>query len=446
MLKSSFLLENIHKYRVYILAGLFILTILLFWPGIAMHDSSVQYQQAIQGQYSDHHPPLMSFVWRHLDMLHAGSGLMFLLQISLIYIAVYLLLKAANHLQMANKHIGTLLLLILPIYPQILIYEVVVMKDVQMAAAFLCSAAILAYHSVTQRYVSLPTIMLTLVLMLYGAAVKFQGQFIVIVLAVWLGSLSIKSKSLARKVIMGLLFYALLISTIYLINGTLVNNKNKTYSWQYVKLYDLAAMSVQLNEDLIPHANKTTTYTFAELKNRFRYPAIDSVAFMQDPLLETTSNPYAMEELELDWQRAVGDHPRIYLQHRLKNMYYILVARPGFAAETQDVPLQIHNEFAPGTILHTWSNFFIGAIFFIFMAHLPVVILGLAYIYLAIKSWGQSIAAIPLLAFNLLALAMVGLVFFMSMAGTPRYTYVAILMIHASHVFAYKCLKLKRKL
>lgn len=31
--------------------------------------------------------------------------------------------------------------------------------------------------------------------------------------------------------------------------------------------------------------------------------------------------------------------------------------------------------------------------------------------------------------------------FFCSMAGTPRYTYVMVCMVHASHIFAYLALK-----
>jgi len=41
----------------------FILSLLLFWPGVALFDSVYQYRQALSGTYDDWHPPIMARLW-----------------------------------------------------------------------------------------------------------------------------------------------------------------------------------------------------------------------------------------------------------------------------------------------------------------------------------------------------------------------------------------------
>jgi len=405
-----------------------------------MYDSSAQYLQAVQGQYSDHHPPIMSFLWHYLDLIHPGSGLMFALQLTLLYVAVLILMHTSDKILLNKRWLWNLILLLLPIYPQILIYEVVILKDVQFSCSFVLAAAALAYFTVSEKQPPILIAALLITLMIYGAAVKYQAQYCVIVLAMWLGALLARPCKIWLKIITGLTIYALIFSSLTLLNNYLVPQQNKNHSWQYVKLYDLAAMSIALNENLIPQSNKTAAYTENKLKNRFTYPAIDSLVFKHEPILKLTRDTIELENLTDFWFKTVVAHPLVYLKHRTINMSYILLTRPGYEREVQDIPLAFTNNFARNSIAYYFTEITIGVLFYIFMSHITVIVLGVLYFILAIRLWRTTKYATVLLGFSATALSMVVLLFFMSMAATPRYTFMSIIMIHAAHIFAYKCL------
>ena len=73
--------NSLVRYRYHTLFLLFAVHATLFWPGILVPDSLSQYQEAMAGVYSDHHPPMMAFLWRYAAILLPGAGPMFLLQL-----------------------------------------------------------------------------------------------------------------------------------------------------------------------------------------------------------------------------------------------------------------------------------------------------------------------------------------------------------------------------
>lgn len=436
----------LYKYRYVILLVLFLFTLSAFWPGIYMHDSSIQYAQALSGQYSDHHPPLMAFVWRYLNFIHPGSGLLFLLQVILIYCGIFILMRIADGQKFFSRNLAYALLLLYPIYPQILIYEIVILKDVLCAAGFLLSGASLAYYTLKNKRPSIKMSVILLVLFIFSAAVKYQAQFLIIVYAIWLGCLLGLHKKILHKVAIGMLLYLIISSSVFLINTKLTHTAKQSFAWQYVKLYDLAAMSVQTRQDLIPNFNKTSLFSMQRLQQQFTYPAVDSLVFKQDPLLEITRDPQQMQILRAKWWREVFNYPTIYLRHRMYNMRFMLLARAGYEREVQDIPLSFTNDYKDVRWINLTVNNTLGIAFYIFMSHLPVIVLGIMYLVFGLLNWSKQASARVLVAFTATGLSWVGLLFFMSMAGTPRYTYLAIIMIHAAHIFAYVTVTRSRNL
>lgn len=424
------------KYRYHVLAVLFISTIILFWPGIAMHDSVWQYQQAITGQYSDHHPPLMAFLWRNLNYWYAGFGLMFLLQITLLYAGVCIIMCAIDKLHMQHANLAYVLLLILPVYPQILIYELIVTKDVQLAASFLCAGSILAFYTIANRKIPILIVCAAFLLLLYGASIKYQAKYAVCIFAVWLGFLLIRHAKFAHKLLLGMTIYLSILCMVTVINTCLVAQENRTYAWQYVKLYDLAALSLNAKQDLIPYFNKTNSYDLSKLQQRFVYPAIDNLVFKQDPILRITTNKSEMRELCKIWRIEVFKHPFGYLKHRFANMRHILLSRAGYMHEAQDVPVIFVDQFPINSFFYAALDLVIGLLFYLFMSDLPIIMLGVFYLYLSLRYWRKSNTAKALFGLSATALLMIALIFFMSMAGTPRYAYLSIVLIHAATAFA----------
>lgn len=428
-------MQLVYRYRFYLLAFLFVVNTLAFWPGFIQQDSVGQYQQAVSMQFSDHHPPMMSLIWHYLDLIHHGEGLMFGLQMVMLYGAMAILLLTLDHmLRSKQRQYLCLIPLLIPIFPQVLIYSCNIVKDTQYAFAFLLAASILAFYTIKNVRPSLFVIYGLFFLMLYGAAVKYQGKFCVIVLAFWLAHVLYLRNRLRTKIIAGLLIYALLLFAICSINNYLVPQQSKNYSWELVKLYDLAALSISTKTDLIPDFNKTNSFTFEKLQSRFTYPVIDPYIYSNDNILMITKDQTNMQVLYNTWLRNVLQHPVEYFKHRAINISYALLSRPGF-----DYALQFLAKIPDTNPLRNFTYTITGGLFYIFMSHLLVVSLGGVYFILALVSWRTSKAAPVLLGLTSIALLMLGLLFFMSMAGVPRYTYISIVMIHAAHIFAYNC-------
>lgn len=361
---------------------------------------------------------------------------MFGLQITLLYAGVAMLL-CVNDLIFTQKYrlLGVIVLLILPIYPQILIYSRFVLKDVQYAFSFFFVSATLAYYTLNNKQLNFAIVIPLVLVMIYGAAVKYQGQFCVIVLAIWLGILLTRRQKSFVQIFSGLLIYIGILGSIQFLNHALVPKQSKSYAWQFVKLYDLAAISIAQQQDLIPNSNKTASYSTQKLQERFKYPGVDPYIYSNDNILRVTKNPEKMSELYRVWVYNVMSHPLVYLKHRAINIAYAVLSRPGFEY-AEKVLNKLPQPSLSYNIAYATSSF----IFYIFMSHLPVIVLGLGYFGLALYSWRICIAAPVLLGFTSVALLMVAILFFMSMAGVTRYTYISVLMIHAAHIFAFKCI------
>jgi len=411
------------------------------WPGILSPDSQGQYAMAVAGIYNDHHPPLMSFVWRYLDHIVPGSGMMFLLHLSLLYGSIFYLISSFCNFRYR------FILLLFSLIPQIFFYSNMIWKDIGFTFSFLFVAAYLSYLSSNKQQPTWYKIIILVIILLYGTAVKFQAQFCAPVLLGWLAyvcsNYQIYCKKFIKTVsILLLLFYFVLNS----INYVLIPNVQKNYSWQLVKLYDLAAISVAINKDLFPDFTKNNNFTMQELQSRFnrkpldqfKYYMVDDLIF-GDAILKTGSNKIERQQLYFSWVKTIFRHPLIYLKHRAINMASMLLYHPSFK--------YINNFLNNNNYNNSMVYWIANGMVYLTMANLIPAILSVIYLILGILVLRSTFwAAVPLICFNAVSIIMLVVLFFCSMAGTPRYTYITICMVHASHVLAYLCWRKKREI
>lgn len=417
---------------------LFLLHLYFAWPGQMGADSVAQYGEAMQGVYSDHHPPLMAFVWRFLARIHEGPGLMLLLNLSLLYGGIFFLIRSV-----VNKK-NQYLLLLVPLIPNVLIYSFYVWKDVSYAFSFLFVSCYLAYITLNKRPLSLPALLLLLPILLYGAAVKFQAQYLAVFTLLWLvlafNNYKLNYKMLVKFLVISGVFYYSLIS----INNYLVPNQQKSNSWQFVKMYDIAAISVATHKPLLPDFIKLSGYSEQEMLLRFNHKAVDSLIYGdcgRKPILQKTSDKAQQEKLLAIWKDSLLSHPFYYLQHRLFNAGYLLFDRAGF-----EVVRDFFQEI--GIYKYKVAHMIIGGLAYPLLMHVIPIMLafiyfGFAFYCLIIRVSREN--AISLLFFNVIAVGMFLILFIFSMAGIPRYTYISVCMVHASHLFAYQCFKAMRR-
>ncbi len=411
-----------------------LLHLVLIWPGILSPDSQGQYMMAISGIYGDHHPPLMSFVWRYLDRIYEGPGMIFLLHISLLYGAIFYLIKSIK------SYSCRYIILLLALIPQIFLYSIMIWKDVGFTFCFLFVASYLAYLSSNQQQPSWHKTILLIIILLYGTAIKFQAQYCAPILLGWIAYIfanyQISTKKFIKTYLMILISFYLLLNSI---NWILIPNIQKNHAWQLVKIYDLAAISLETNTDLFPAFTKNKNFTMQEMFNRLnRHPLDRSKYYMVDDLifgdaiLKSGTNQQERRELYFAWVKAIIKYPLAYIKHRSINMTSMLLYHPAFKHIS---PFVINNN-----LLHLTVNSFI---YLTFSNLIPAILSVIYLIYgiLLLKKIDNINSynwfSIPLVCFNAIGIMMILVLFFCSMAGTPRYTYITVCMAHASHVFAY---------
>lgn len=418
--------------------GMGLLHAWIVWPGFWTADTHAQYAMALSGLYSDHHPPMIAWVWGILNGLLPGSGLLLLLHLSFLYVAIFYLIKSFSQQKIRFAF------LLLPLIPQIFIYAGFIWKDVGFAFSFLCCAAYLSYVTSTQKPLSSYALISILLVLFYGTALKFQAQYCAPILLLWI------AHSLARYEINLKRFVPLFCALLFVFYGSLktfndywVPENQRNYSWQYVKIYDLAAISVNSGVMFLPDFIKNTNFSDKTLHDTFYRNgvpvSVDDLVFGPDAILRKGNSAIERTLIYKAWVHGVMSHPLIYLRHRANNMAHALLSRPGFMY----VPQALSHIGTPETPLYRVLYASLAIIFYALMSHINAAILCLIYLAYSVKMQTRSWAAMPLLYFNAIGLTALLILFFCSMAGTPRYTYILVCMVHASHVFAYQCYRAK---
>lgn len=419
----------------------FLLQLFFFWPGILQGDSSGQYAMAQSGLYTDHHPAFMSFVWRYLDFLYQGPGLMLALNLLLLHGAAFVFYQAFQ------EKPKSLSFLTLPWIPGVIIYGIFILKDVTFAYSFMLVAALLTKAHMQNRKLSALESLIFFAVLFYGTSVKFQAQYLAPLFLgwyIWRQFSGSHSFSFLKKGSAFLVVLALFYGSLTVVNSLLVPQKNQDHSWQFVKLFDLTAISIKNKESYIPKANQGPSYSFDNMKKVFLGNAhtyyIDDLVFSKNPTLIKGKTEGERQELWSQWAKIIRQHPLDYAAHRLKNLAPVIGGTPLFDL----VEDTLKTFFIPGTLTYKIAYYVARTISFILVAAFPIFLLGLFYLVLALKSLKTSREALPLLLILLVAFGMPAILFSFSMAGTARYVIISLGLIHSTHYMAWRCLKSRK--
>lgn len=414
-----FTLQN--RFRI-MLSFLLLSLLLLTWPGYLSPDSYSQWNMALNHVYSDHHPPMMSVLWSLFIPLYNTPGWIPLLHFIVLGIGI-------DYLARMKHYHSTYFVLCLPFIPQVLVYMACVWKDVGLAMSFFTVVCILSYHTYGKSKLTLGEKAGVILLLIYGSCVKYQGQFCVLPLCVWF---FYNNKSWLKSFLKGLILFGCLLFFVKEFNHFFVPQTQKSHSWQYVKLFDLAAISAHQNQDLIPTSYRTQRYTFEKLKNLTNHQRVDDLVFGSTPILSLQSHEPYQQDLMAAWYASIKTYPLSYLRHRFLSVLYIYGSIPGYS--------HYYNFISP--LKETFSLLFyilngLGRLVgLVCVSHLLLPIFTGFYLYLGLKKRHTPYG--PLLFFSSLTSAcLMGILFFMSMAGTPRYTYLCALLMAHCHVIAF---------
>jgi len=411
----------------------YIISMIGLWPGVMSPDASTQYAAAIAGLYSDHHPPAMSLLWRYLDQISAGPGLMFTFHISMLYCA------AAIFIYIFKNSLFRWWYAIYPMIPNILAYTALIVKDTGFTYAYLLAGAILAFMMVYKTTKFKYFLLIPVILLLcYGTAVKFQAQYVLIFFAIGVGYCINNYKLSGATAFYGVLINIIIIIFIANVNAALVPQAREAHSWQLVKLYDLSAISLELHKPMYPDfILQQPNFDFERVKQLFEPREVDPLVFPTNSVLKPGKDLAQREELWNYWYKTIKQHPWLYLKIRLRLFSYNLTTSPSDRSD----PVKFLSTTALKPILeHSVVTDLINAGFSIvkialrFVWLLPFLFL---YCYLAVTRINTNPTAAPLLMFSATSITLLLVLLFCSMAGTARYVFLCTCLIHASHGFAH---------
>lgn len=174
--------------RARIVAGgallLFLASLAVFWPGIAMYDSVGQFGQALTGVYDDWHPPAMARLWAGLHAVFGGTGEpMLVLQMALYWSGLGLIAAALARSDRVRAAAAVFAIGAMPVF---LGWQAIILKDTQLLGAALAAFGIVAWWRLRDERVPRWALVGVLVLLCYATLVRANAVFAMVPLAVML--------------------------------------------------------------------------------------------------------------------------------------------------------------------------------------------------------------------------------------------------------------------
>ncbi len=120
------------------IAAGFGLTLLVFYPGVMTYDARFVYEDIAKGVLGDWQSPVMTVLWALIDPIAPGSASMFLLIVTLYWLAFGLLAftLARHSIWLA------VVLLLLALSPPAFVFQGIIWRDVLFADSWLLAAAL----------------------------------------------------------------------------------------------------------------------------------------------------------------------------------------------------------------------------------------------------------------------------------------------------------------
>jgi hypothetical protein len=324
----------------------FALTIAAYYPGQVTVDSVWQIQQGRTGEYFDHHPPLMAWIWSMLDRAIPGPFGMLLVQALLAWIA--LLLFADGAARRGARHAW--LIVALGFLPPIIGIGGEIWKDVGMAAALLFATALVFRASVRRERdagtgagghveahvepgaahvdagapsgpgragIARATALLALVPLYYATVVRANAPAATGPMLVYWARCTWPRMTLGAATAVAAAVLALMLGAQRAIDYGLLQ-AHRAHQVQYLEAFDLAAIECAGGKAVIPAAFYRVAPDVRPLCERFDPAQVDFLFNYIGAPLTASNDPEEIDALGREWRRAIVAEPWRYLAHRLR--------------------------------------------------------------------------------------------------------------------------------
>ncbi len=295
---------------------LFLLNLVLHFPGTMGNDSKSQYAEAIAGRYSDWHPPVMAWLWSVLRLAADGPAPFLLLHLAVYWLGFGLLADAVRR---AGHPRTALLMALAGAFPPFLYINAYLIKDVGMAASWLAAMGLLAWFRLQGRRIPVLTGVVIAALLAYGTLVRGNALF-------GLGPLLLYAVAPASWLRSGRLIAAALVIAVLAIPITQLANRVLFHAEardpvHSLFLFDLAGVAAYDHDPGLMEPRATlqasdlaacyTPYWWDPFS-----PWGSCGALVHRP---DTDHATIGEGLTGQWLRTIASHPLAYAIHRLRH-------------------------------------------------------------------------------------------------------------------------------
>ena len=294
----------------------FLLCVVAFYPGYMSPDSYGQLMQGRAWSFTDWHPPLMAAVWGVVDRVVPGPFGMLVLHNAAFWGALAIFWRATYR---RSVWLG-LSLLACAFLPPVLALLSTIWKDVGLGVSLLLASALLY---TARRGGSRVALLLSVLLLFYGFAVRLNAAPAILPLALWTGFVACRlftspgSRAARSKFLpfaLGLAYFVLL-SAAVVASTRILTRGASVYTMQTVLLHDLAAVSVERREALFPeYVLRDPNFSLEKVARAYSpriTPAINPTVGL--PL---TADPGKIAALRAKWFEVVWENKAAYLRHR----------------------------------------------------------------------------------------------------------------------------------
>jgi hypothetical protein len=302
------------------LAAGYVLTLVIFYPGIMTYDAKFVYEDTGKGVVGDWQSPAMVALWRVIDPIAPGAGSMFLVMASGYWLSFAVLAFA-----LARRSTAALLLLLLALTPPAFVFVGIIWRDVLFAICWLLAATMVFAVGEADARFRIPAQGLALALCAFGVLLRPNALIAAPILCayiIWPSRLSLKRTAILFVPAMVGLFA--LVQVVYY--GVL--GATRQHPLQTIMVFDLGGISHFTKQNQFP-VNWSEPET-ALLLNGCYQPTQWDIYWRLEPCdfvmrrIEREQGLFGTPAITEAWATAVLHHPLAYLQHRSAFMWNFL--------------------------------------------------------------------------------------------------------------------------
>ncbi len=291
--------------RVIICITIFFLFLFAYAPGGMSFDSVRQYEQALSGTFSKHHPPIMALIWRLFLFFQQGALPMLCFHLLMLSVACLIM----SELPSCNGK-KQWLWLFLPLLPQVYGNAGMIWKDVGMAFAFFLAFSLYLKYKMSRSRLCLG---LCLLFCFYGLMVRHNAVAAILPVIFLLFFWHNQRRKWLKSAFMTIILSALILVSFSIINS-FIAPKISGSPLSFVMINEISVTSHLAGKNLFDKAHPAGNMKLDEIQ---RYPGHKG--------WDWYNNVNASRKLMINnWLNVVIHYPIEYIQAKFKLFLYCI--------------------------------------------------------------------------------------------------------------------------